>query len=514
MKFIKSRAYISLAALLVIASLGFWYFNGNEDEIQETVTVKKGNVVQEVSVTGKVKPVQEVDLSFEKSGKVARINAEVGDNVKAGSVLMSLENGDLSASLNQAKAQLKIDDAKLAELSKGSRQEDIDIKQAELDKARQDLENYYNDVLNTLSNAYVTADDAARVKTAGIFSGFKTTSYKLTYTSCSTSETDATLLRLKSEDELDKWKSELAVLSEDSPRAESESALRLSKDHLAVIKSLLDRTSETLSTGCTTNDASLDTYRKNVSTARTNLVSAETDVNTLIQNIAAQKITITKIDSELKLKLAGNTKEQLDAQKAQVEYSGARVESAEAELLKTIIRAPFNGIVTKQDGKLGAIASVNTPILSMISEEQFEVEAFIPEADITKITEGEATKITLDAFGGGVVFDATVALIPPSETVIEGVPTYKVLFKFAKESNQVKSGMTANIIIETGRKTDVLAVPQRSVINKDGGAAVKVLQKDGTAVTRPVSLGLRGSFGEIEITSGLNEGDQVLLFPK
>ncbi|MBI2035789.1 MAG: efflux RND transporter periplasmic adaptor subunit [Candidatus Liptonbacteria bacterium] len=509
------RPYVAALIAIAAASGGFWYFSGGGEPAGETITVTRGNVVQEVSITGKVRPVQEVQLSFEKSGKISKIYVNVGDKVSAGKSLVSLENGDLLSSLNKAKAQLKIDEAKLDELLNGTREEDLDVKRSELEKAKQELENYYNDVLNILNNAFVNSDDAVRVKTAGIFSGYKTTAYKITYVDCSgESKYQAELLRAKSETELDTWKNELNLLSNASGRSQLEKALVDGSAHLAVVQELLIRISETLTTGCTGNDASLDTYRKNISTARTNVISSMTDINNLEQNIAAQKIAVTKIDNELKLKLAGTNPEQINAQRAQVEYSAASVKGAEAELAKTVIQAPFSGTVTEQDGKVGAVISLNSPIVSMISEAQYEIETFIPEADITKIKVGNVARVTLDAYGSEVVFEAAVALIPPSETVIEGVPTYKTIFKFTKDSEQIKSGMTANIDIETGRKTDVIVIPQRSVISRGGETMARVLLKDGAVSETPVTTGLRGSSGEIEIVSGLNEGDQVLLFSK
>jgi Cu(I)/Ag(I) efflux system membrane fusion protein len=92
------------------------------------------------------------------------------------------------------------------------------------------------------------------------------------------------------------------------------------------------------------------------------------------------------------------------------------------------------------------------------------------------------------------------------------VPTYRTVLLFSTIDPRIKSGMTANLTIHGDSRENVLAVPQRAVIIRDGQNIVeKVI--DGKTVDTPVETGLRGSEGTIEILSGLNEGDQVVASP-
>jgi len=70
--------------------------------------------------------------------------------------------------------------------------------------------------------------------------------------------------------------------------------------------------------------------------------------------------------------------------------------------------------------------------------------------------------------------------------------------------------MTANILIITDEKTNVIAVPQGIVIERDGQKFVSVKEGD-TIVDRAVQTGSVSSLGTIEIVSGLTDGDVVLL---
>jgi multidrug efflux pump subunit AcrA (membrane-fusion protein) len=139
----------------------------------------------------------------------------------------------------------------------------------------------------------------------------------------------------------------------------------------------------------------------------------------------------------------------------------------------------------------------------------------VPEADIAKIKIGDSAKVTLDAYGSDTYFPARVTKIDPAETMVEGVATYKAILQFAENDQRIRSGMTANMDIETAKKEGVLVVPQRAVIRKiDGSYRVQIFKDEQTSEERTVAVGLRGSDGNIEVVSGLSEGEKIFSIPK
>ena len=156
----------------------------------------------------------------------------------------------------------------------------------------------------------------------------------------------------------------------------------------------------------------------------------------------------------------------------------------------------------------------NTTVVSLSSLSQFEIEANVAEADITKVSIGDEAVLTLDAFGEDIVFDAIVYQIDPAETIIEGVSTYTVTFQFTDDEGIVKSGMTADIDILTAKKEDVVAVPIRAVLGRGDNRHVRVLLDSGEVVERKVVVGLRGSRGDIEIVRGIEIGEKVVIFER
>ena len=261
------------------------------------------------------------------------------------------------------------------------------------------------------------------------------------------------------------------------------------------------------------SQTSIDTWKLNVSSARTEVSTA---INTLLASVDQYNGSISALKlakDELQLQSAPATTEQLAAQEASVEQVAAQVASAETQLAKTTIKSPINGVVININTKLGEIIPAGKNVVSVISYGDYEVEAFVPEADISKVKIGNSASTTLDAYGNGVDFQTTVIKIDPAATVIDGVPTYKVTLKFAKRDDRIKSGMTANLDILTNHKDNTLIIPSRVIITKDDGKYVTTMSVMGEnkTIEKKIITGLRGADGKIEVVSGINIGDSLVI---
>ena len=200
----------------------------------------------------------------------------------------------------------------------------------------------------------------------------------------------------------------------------------------------------------------------------------------------------------------------MSAQQAAIEQAKASVINLQAQLDKLTLRSPLDGVVTRQDAKVGEIVAPNVTVASVISVSTFQVESDVPEADIAKVHVSDAARITLDAYGDDVTFEATVVKIDPAERILDGVATYKVTLQFTKADDRIKSGMTANITTRGAKKENVLSIPQRLVITRGEEKYVKVL-RDGQVVEVKITTGLRGSSGNIEVTSGLHQRNSLVV---
>lgn len=496
--FLKSNLIVIIVILAVLAGGGYWLWGrGNDEPKEEIVRVTRGTLMQEVSVTGRVKPAESVNLAFERSGRVAIINANVGGTVSFGQILASLYNADLAASLADAEASVKKEEAKLAELKRGTRPEELTVQEVKVADARQAL-------LDTIQDAYRKADDAMHNKVDQFIDNPRSQSPRFTViipdgSLRSSVENDRVLREIS----LVAWGASLDALSVSNDLLAE--ALR-ARTALSEIRAFLDRAAFALASAVQSSSVSQTTitgYRTDVTTARTN-------VNTAITNLASAESDMAVKTSELALKRAGTAYEQITAQEAAWEQARAKVESANAELAKTRIISPLRGVVTEKNTKVGEIVSAQTIVFSLNSNSPFQMEANIPEADIAKISKGNQARVSLDAYGSDTVFQARVAQIDPAETIVDGVATYRVEFQFVQEDSRIKSGMTANIDIETAKKDGALFLPQRAILRKNGGMIVRIRNAEGDRDVL-VKTGIRGSDGNIEIIEGLREGDTAII---
>jgi multidrug efflux pump subunit AcrA (membrane-fusion protein) len=146
--------------------------------------------------------------------------------------------------------------------------------------------------------------------------------------------------------------------------------------------------------------------------------------------------------------------------------------------------------------------------VSLIGGGNFEIEANIAESDIAKVKVGNTAKVTLDAYGKGVLFEATITQIDLSETVLEGVATYKTKFQFKDKDERILPGLTADVDVMSGKKENVLYVPTRNIVIDGRKYFVMKIKGENTTKTE-ITTGLRGSDGRTEVLSGVNEGDVI-----
>jgi len=483
-----------LAVIVIIAGF-YFYRNFTKTPEVNYVTVTRGTVSQVVSVTGKVKPAKTVDLSFEKTGKIIAVYRDVGEHVYAGELLAVISNADILAQLEGAEASVKVEQARLDELKSGTRAEDIYISQVDVDSAT-------NDVINDIKSGYVYADDAIRNKVDQFMSNPKSSNPQINFVlSDNQLKSDIESGRLAMEQMLIAWNSSVIKISASQDVVSSANE---AKTNLKLIQSYLDKIAfavNGLSISSTITQTTIDSYKSAIATGRTNVTSALSTLATASESLVSSK-------SKLALKQAGSVPEKILAQEAALDVAKANVANLQAQLAKAFVYSPIGGVVTKQDSKIGEIASPSVVLMSVISDAQYEVEASVPESDIAKIKIGNKAEITLDAYGSDITFIATVSKIDPAETIIDGVATYKTTLSFDKNDSRIKSGMTANTDIVGERKENVLFIPGRTVTTKDKIKTVSLF--DGENISEVVvTLGLRGSSGDVEIISGLKEGDMV-----
>lgn len=512
--FTKKKIIFGIIILFVIGGIVIRRL-GKEGVGIQTDVVKKLDLKQTVLATGQVTSKTDLSLSFKVSGVVQKVNVAVGDGVKAGQILANLEQKDQLAKLTQARGMLAQAQANYQKVLDGASNQEIavaqravDAAQVTLDNARLSLENIkkqqqvavdnaYNALLNSTLSA-VAGDgntSAVTVTVSGTYTGTQQGVYKISIYNAGTG------LRFQFSG-LESGDGEVKT----NPVALGSRGLFIQFSGSPYTSDIWTITiPNTQASNYVTNynayQAALETQRKTVGDAESAVRAAE--------------VALAQARASLDLKKAEARPADIEAAKAQILSAQGQVQSAQADLENTVLRAPAEGTITKVDIKVGELATALQPVMVLQDVNNLHVEANISEANIAMLKGGQPVDVTFDALGPDRKFQGQVQQVEPASTVISGVVNYKVTVALDK-LEEIRPGMTANLSVLTAQKDDVLAVPQRAVINKDGKKYVRVVTnaKSKSYEEREVTTGLEADAGLVEIISGLSEGQEVVTFIK
>lgn len=489
--------------LLVVVVIVFnWVRGGNGKG--EVVLVKRGTVTEEVSITGKTEAIDNVTLAFEKSGKVARIYKNAGEPVRAGEAIVALDAGDLYAQLGQAKANVDRERARLNEILNGARPEDVSVTEAGVESAEIAYSEAAKDLIDKIRYTYDQSDDAVRNKADKVFNNPRSNSVSLKFKPASVSDGyDVYLRRVTIEKMFADWNSEIQKLDAGSDLM---TAVVSTRSNLDETGQFLDKLAYVV------NDPNVsyvisESDRSGISTARSEINTAMASFAQSEETYRSAKSALDLAQRQLSLKTAKPLDVTVAQQQAQVDSAQAGHDLILAQISKMRIVSPFDGMVTKQEAKLGEIVSVGTNVVSVISPGKFQIEANVPEVDIRKMKIGDKVRILLDAFPGE-TFIGTVSFVDPAETIVDGVVNYQIKIVFDKVDERLKSGMTANLYVATAVKMNVLVLPNYAIVENEDGAFVEIGNGKESRLV-PVKIGIRGLDGGVEILSGVKEGDKV-----
>lgn len=525
---IKRKLIIIIAAVIILGLTGVIIFMGKEKQSYDFDIVKRGNVIEEVSATGTVKSAEDINLRFEINGTVEKVYVSEGTEVRQGAQLVKLSTAKLYSQFLQAQASYNEAKANLDKLLAGATTEEINVAEQVAEnakialndataKADNDLSEKYDDALVYLSNA------SSKINIAlADLENFEPKYFQDTSTVSTTFKNKEDIARTA----FFGTHGAKAVVSNtvSNPTHENiDNALAVMRSAINKTKDAVDYTREAMS-GPTLREDVTTTDQTTIDTDITNINTILTDVSTAQQAIASQKVTnqtninsaentLKKAEDDLAETKATPRDVDIAVYKADVDKTKASMVELQQKLNDAVLKAPIEGIITKVNVKIGEmVIAGGDSVISLISMSKFQIEVGVAEADIGKLNVENPVKISLDAFPEE-SWSGKVVEIEPAETVVEGVVYYKVKVIFDKIDEKVKSGMSADITIETNKKENVLFVPYRAVVFNDNKKFVRILE--GKEVKEiEVETGIKGSEGEIEILSGLKEGEKIITFIK
>lgn len=498
----KITKYI-IGIVLLLAIVVFVVVKSGGKQNLQTETAKLQDVKKTVLSTGTVKSGVDLDLSFKNSGVVKKLPAKVGLKVKEGDVLAELDNSSERAVLLQSRGGLAQARANLQKVRDGASSEEVRVSQVALDnavKSLADTKKQQNQLVENARRALMsggleavsqTSNLGAAPSVSGTYMGSTEGSYKI-----SLYQTGQGLYY-------------------------SYSGLETSSGASINAGNLVPLGTKGLSLNFSASSFSGDTWIVNIPNTQssvyvTNSNAYKSALETRDSAVASAESSVSAAEAALALKKAGARSADLSAAEAQVVSAEGQVAAALASLENTIIRAPATGTVTKVDVKLGEIASPGKAAVVLQDIDNLFVESNISEANISSIALGQTVEYSFDALGSSRKFYGKIVSVDPASTLVSGVVNYKITASIegGEVKALVKSGMTANLAIEIARKNQVVTVPLKAIVSRDNQKFIRVVldtKKPQDFTEASVTLGLEGDGGVVEVVSGLNAGQQVVV---
>jgi HlyD family secretion protein len=420
-----------------------------------TVPVENKDVTLKITASGKVVPVQSVNISPKNPGVLAELYVEQGDRVQSGQVIARMDVGDLEAQILQTRANLAQTQAQLDQALAGNRPQEIAQARARLSQAQAQLAQ-----ARAGNRSQEVEQATAQVESA----------------KAQVSLTQSRVNRYRelaqqgaiSQDQLDQYVSE-------------------------------DRRAK----------AALDEAQKRLSLLQS---------GTRTEEIASREAAVTEAQAALVLLENGSRPEEIAQRRAAVKASEAQLKAAQIKIKDTTIRAPFAGIVTQKYSNIGAFVTPTTSASTSASATSssivavakgLEVLAQVPEADIGRVKQGQEVEIVADAYPDQ-VFKGRVRLIAPEAVIEQGVTSFQVRVALDTGIDKLRSGLNVDLTFLGDRVNNTLVLPTVAIVTEKGKTGVLIPDAKNQPQFREVTVGAQVG-DQTQVLSGVQSGDRVFV---
>ena len=467
-----------------------------------TVRAAKGDVEQVLSTSGTVDAARRADLEFATSGTVASVKVAIGDTVKAGQVVATLDTDTLEAAVIRAKASVARAVAQLESDEDAQAQTVSDAASSPQASKPQGNDTPSSgtgsdsDTAATLAalkaqqEAVVKAQSAASAAIAAAKDALAAQAeacadaYQDQPTSDPTQGADAQVASAATDDNAACTAALAEVQARQDDVSDAQDALA---DALSTLASTLSDALAALTasgspTGSPTGSAS----------ARTSAAAAATDAPSASGSDATSG-TVTAA--------------RLAADQAQIEQARADLVDARQQLRQAVLRSTRSGRVVALDLAKGDSVAAGDTVATVVGGRAVTIETTVAESRIGQVKVGQKVRVTTP--GETETAEGTVTAIGLVADSSSGTASYPVTVSVEDPAISLPAGSQAMLAIVLATATDVVTVPTSAVTRRGDGAVVQTW--DGSTLSRrAVTIGTVGT-SEVEITDGLDVGDEVVL---
>lgn len=199
------------------------------------------------------------------------------------------------------------------------------------------------------------------------------------------------------------------------------------------------------------------------------------------------------------------SQQEYDLQLSELNSVLADVELTEAQIAKTEITAPFDGVVGLRSVSVGSYISPQTPIASIQSINPIKVDFSVPQKYFGLVKEGKTIYVKLSSTGK--IYNGRIYAVEPK--IDQNTRTVQARALIPNDKGELTPGAYVEIDIVLENLDQSILTPTESIVPDFEGEKV-FIYKNGKAVPQVVTTGIRTE-KEIQITSGLNVGDSLIV---
>lgn len=203
---------------------------------------------------------------------------------------------------------------------------------------------------------------------------------------------------------------------------------------------------------------------------------------------------------------------QADYIKTQADYNRALAlyENAAKTLAAHNIKAPITGYIAQKEKELsiGNLMKINQEVTRIIDTSAFKIEVGVGEGQVSLIAEGAEVDVMIKSACGDEIIPGVVKAVASGSDPATGA--YKVLIIFSSAcSDDIKSGMAAEVSIQTNEQEEALIIPAFTLVSRQGKEYVFVVEQQ-RAEARELVLG-RSLGQRVIIKQGIKQGDTIIV---
>ena len=435
---------------------------------------------------GKVQSQSSATIYSQVSGEVIALYKKLGDAVWDNQVIAELNNWSQRSAVTQAKASVEVVQANLDKIKKGGTDTQISILKTTLDNSQKTLDETKMSVISVLNDAFAKADDSVRNRIDIMFRDPRGTNPQILFSvSDSQLEIDIEWERLVIEEMLNEWSIALSDLSVEDNLINK---LDVRKTDVDSIRSFLDKMAlavNVLSSNSGLSETTINIWKSSISGTRS-------IINGAIASLSASKNALNGVQSGFEIAQlnydqaeTGGRSEDVTAAEAQLKQVEAGLQSAYANLEKTIIRASISGTINTLNLEKGDFVSAFQPVVNLANNNSLEVIAYITEEDRTDITVG--AKVMVGSQWQGEVKNIAPAIDAQTKKI-------KVEINVKSSDFNLTNGQSVALFIERDNQDDQKEITEISIpisalkIGSDD-IAVFTVDEENKLVSHPVTMG-------------------------